>query len=155
MDTTKQARKTGFLSRFKRKTKATPPKAAQTEPQATDGQADEKSNTKVDEVSDEKRTLNRYLESAKMLQDALSLGGEWGSLDFPQLRGEPADFDDAEFKRRVDQVLNAQKSSVLDKNAWAKATQTMQSIFTALSPLAQNFLTIANQAASVSPPVQH
>jgi hypothetical protein len=103
------------------------------------------------ESNDRQRTKARYVEAAKLLEEAVN-GREdlWGSLDFPGLDGELDDVDDSQFKIRVDSLLESNKNRVKDRNTWAKCGHTIECFFTAFSPFAKNFLTIAKEGSAVN-----
>lgn len=97
------------------------------------------------------RAAAQYLKAAKALEEVVNgCKSGWGSFDFPELKGEPINPADSQFKHKIDMVLEAQKGTLKDQTAWEKCKHTVQCVFTALSPFAKNFLTIAAQAQSVS-----
>ena len=103
-----------------------------------------------DRSGDSRRARTRYLEAAKALEEVVSgCKSQWGSFDFPELKGEPINPTDLQFKHKIDTVLEAQKSALKDQTAWEKCKHTIQCVFSALSPFAKNFLTIAANAQSV------
>jgi len=93
----------------------------------------------------------RYQQAAKLLEEAAKNREDlWGSFQFPELKGEPEDFNDSQFKDRVNAVLEARKEAVENPNGWGKCFYAMQCAFAAFSPFAKNFLTAAQAAQSVS-----
>jgi len=47
-----------------------------------------------------------------MLQEAIkSYEGYWGSFDFPELRGEPSDFNDSLFREKIAMVMDVERAS--------------------------------------------
>ena len=85
-----------------------------------------------------------------MLQEAIkSYEGQWGSFDFPELRGEPEDFDDSLFREKIATVMDAWDSDVKDKSGWETCKHAVQCAFTAFSPFAKHFLTIAKEGQAV------
>src|ERR1700737_1865004 len=97
-----------------------------------------------------RRATAQYLKAAKALEEVVNgCKSQWGSFDFPELRGEPINPTDSQFKLKIETVLEAQKSNFKDQSAWEKCKHTVQCVFSALSPFAKNFLTIAAQAQSV------
>jgi hypothetical protein len=99
---------------------------------------------------DSRRATTRYLEAAKTLEKVVNhCKSQWGSFDFPELKGEPINPTDLQFKHKIDTVLEAQKSALKDQTAWEKCKHTIQCVFSALSPFAKNFLAIAANAQSV------
>jgi hypothetical protein len=101
-------------------------------------------------TGDRQGTRTRYFDSAKVLEDAVKANEDkWGSFDFPELKGEPEDFDDSQFREKINTVIDARKNDVHDQNAWAKCRNAVQCAFTAFSPFAKNFLTIATNVQAV------
>jgi hypothetical protein len=106
--------------------------------------------TPVDVSPDRRRTIERYQQAAKQLEDAVNgRAYVWGGFDVSLLKGEPEDFNDSQFRDRVNMVLDARKDAVESRSAWAKSCRTFQCAFVAFSPFAKNFLEIAKQAQSV------
>lgn len=103
------------------------------------------------EYGDRQRAIERYTEAAQLLTQSIeaSQGHQWGSFKLPDLSGEPEDFNDSLFRDKINEALTARKSVVKDQNAWAKCRQAALSVFSALSPFAQNFLKIAKDGQSV------
>jgi hypothetical protein len=111
-----------------------------------------------EKTGDRQRTRTRYLDAAKLLEEAVKTYGDtWGSFDFPELTGEPENFSDSEFREKINTVMDARKHEVNDQTAWAKCRDAVQCAFTAFSPFAKNFLTIAKegQAVFTTPCVSH
>ena len=101
-------------------------------------------------TGDRQRTRARYLDAAKLLEEAVkAYEGRWGSFDFPELKGEPKDFDDSLFREKINTVMDARKNEVNDQTAWAKCRHAVQCAFTAFSPFAKHFLTIAKECQAV------
>jgi hypothetical protein len=124
--------------------------SSQVDPQTASSGANQQSTAATEESLDRRMTKRRYVESARALQDAVQGRTEWGSFEFPSLHGEPENFNDSQFSDRIHQTLEAQRNSINDQMIWGKCRQAVQSIFTALSPFAKNFITIAQQGQSVS-----
>src|SRR5271170_2236543 len=101
-------------------------------------------------TGDRQRTRTRYFDSAKLLDDAVKANQDkWGSFDFPELKGEPEDFDDSQFREKINTIMDARKNAINDQTAWAKCRHTIQCAFTAFSPFAKSFLTIAMNVQAV------
>src|SRR5271154_5619707 len=125
--------------------------ASQSPPSQTETEA---SASTVEGYVDRERTLERYREATKLLEDTVKgrgkeWGKEWGVFDFPELKGEPESFDDSGFKDRIDTVLRARRDAMNDRTVLGKCGHALQRVFTAFSPFAKNFLTIASQGQSV------
>jgi hypothetical protein len=102
---------------------------------------------------DREETKERFLKASQALRDALKAWKRWKYADsqdlaFPELRGEPEQFD-AEFRNKLEKIMQARKKALTDKSIWAHSADTVLSIFTALSPFAKNFLNVAIQGQSV------
>jgi hypothetical protein len=103
------------------------------------------------DYSDRQRVQSRYQEAATQLKEAIKIRkGPSDSFEFEELSGEPECFDDAQFKNKINAILTSRETSVTDRNKWSKFTYTVECVFTAFSPFAKNFLTIAKNAQSVS-----
>jgi hypothetical protein len=99
---------------------------------------------------DRERTRARYLNAVKLLEDAVkAYEGRWGSFDFPELKGEPKDFDDSLFRDKVNTVMDARKNEAMDQTAWTKCRRAIQYAFTAFSPFAKHFLNIVKEGQAV------
>ena len=48
-------------------------------------------------------------------------------------------------------MLAARESSIKDRKGWSTFTYAVECVFTALSPFAKNFLTVAKDAQAVFP----
>ena len=75
----------------------------------------------------------------------------WGSFDFEELSNEPEGFDDLQFKNKINAVFVSRETSIKDRKGWSKFTYAVECVFTALSPLAKNFLMTIKDAQSVIP----
>jgi hypothetical protein len=101
-------------------------------------------------TGDRQRTRTRYFDSAKLLEDAVKANQDnWGSFDFGELKGEPEEFDDSLFREKIKTVMDERTSGVNDQMAWAKCRHVVQCAFTAFSPFAKHFLTIAKEGENV------
>lgn len=102
---------------------------------------------------DRERTIERYIESAKLLKESIaeSQGHQWGLFGLPDLNGKAEDFDDTEFAKQINGALMSRKSIVKDRKALGKCQQAAVSLLIAMSPFAKNFLLMAQSAQSVSP----
>ena len=110
-------------------------------------------NLEIGGYGDRRRTTLRYLEALKLLQkvtEGQQIHGKWGAFELPELIGEPERFDDAEFRKKIDKVLDSMRPHCRDRSLLGKCKTIIESIFTASSAFAKNFLNIAQQAASVS-----
>lgn len=138
----------------KEKTSPTPPQIPTTE--ASTGSTAISAPPVQDRSGDSRRATTRYLEAAKALEEVVNgCKSQWGSFDFPELKGEPINPTDLQFKHKIDTVLEAQKSALKDQTAWEKCKHTIQCVFSALSPFAKNFLAIATHIQSVQSCLSH
>jgi hypothetical protein len=112
--------------------------------------------TSDENTGDQQRTRTRYLDATKLLEEAVQAYGDtWGSFDFPDLKGEPENFGDSQFREKINTVMDAWKYEINDQTAWAKCRGAVQCAFTAFSPFAKNFLTIAKEGQAVFPTPCH
>ncbi len=126
---------------------ATSPTTAATSSQNNQSPASQLLNNNYD---DRQRAQIRYKEAATELNEAIkSRKGSWGSFDLEELSGEPEGLDDAQFKNKINATLIAREKSIKDKKGWSNVTYAVECVFTALSPFAKIFLTVANNAQSV------
>jgi len=151
MDSGQKPRKRDRInSWFKRKgqRQQTPP--PQTTAVQTNESAMQHSLLSNSNTADRQRTRTRYLDAAKLLEEAVKAYGDtWGSFDFPELKGEPENFSDSQFRERINTAMDAWKHKVKDQSAWAKCRGAIECAFTAFSPFAKNFLAIANEGQAV------
>ena len=131
----------GVNNMFKRRGLA--PEAASTTPTA----APYEETAEV--FGDRERSRERYREASQLLHDAVKGKDKWGAFDFPDLKGEPEGFCDSEFKNKINAVLQSRKESMQGLSGWKKCEHAVQCAFTAFSPFAKNFLTIAKEALQV------
>jgi hypothetical protein len=109
----------------------------------------------LSDLHDREETKQRFVKASQTLEDALKVWKRWkyaepGSTEFPNLAGEPERFDD-EFRNKLEKIMETRKASLKDKSIWAKSGDTIVAIFTALSPFAKNFLSVAIQGQPVRP----
>ena len=118
-------------------------------PQDNQSQTPQEANTNY---NDRQLAQARYKEAANRLKKAIEVRrGSWDSFDFEELTGEPERFDDPQFKNKINTVLMSRKTSIQDRKGWTKFTYAVECVFTAFSPFAKNFLTVAKDAQSVIP----
>ena len=98
------------------------------------------------DYDDKQRAQLRYDEAAAELKEAIK---HQKGLDFENLGGGP--FDDLQFKKKLHAMLTARESSIKDRKGWSTFTDAVECVFTALSPFAKNFLTVARDAQQVTP----
>jgi hypothetical protein len=102
------------------------------------------------ESSDRKRTIERYVEASRFLEQTVKgQAGRWSAFDFPELKGEPATFNDSQFKESINMALESHKEAVGDETAWEKCKCVVQCVFNGLAPLAKNLLIIAKEGSAV------
>ena len=102
------------------------------------------------DAGDRRRAKARYKEAAAFLEQSIKIHqGTWGSFDFQDLAGEPENFDDSQFRNKINMTLAARETLIRDKSTWSKCKYTVECIFTVLSPFAKNFLIIAKEVQSV------
>ena len=98
------------------------------------------------DLSDRRETRQRFIEAVAFLQQAI----KWWKRDnescpeFPELAGEAEAFD-LDFREKLDKVLDSRRE-LLKNTKWA---DVITGLFTAFSPFAKNFLSVAIQGQSV------
>ena len=102
----------------------------------------------TESVGDTERTRLRYVEAVKLLDDAVK-GSPWGFFGFPELKGEPQEFDDPEFREKINFAMEARKSSVDNLTAWWKCKDAVGHFCKSFSPFAKNFLAVTKDASAV------
>ena len=131
----------GALFRFKDQT---PPSSAPVSPPANPPPS------AIPESADRQRTKARYTEAAKLLEEVVKgRESQWGKFEFPELTGEPEDFNVSLFKDNINSILEKRRGAVKDDTAWGKCEHAIQCVFTAFSPFAKNFLGIAKEGQAV------
>ena len=102
------------------------------------------------DCNDRQVALNRYRKAVDQLKEAIKIHkSPLGSLDFDELSDEPENFDDLQFRHKINAILISRETSIQDRQGWSKFTYAVECVFTALSPLAKNFLTATKDAQSV------
>jgi len=143
-------RKPRMRDRVKTLFKRKDPAQQAPDPQPSTSTPIERANASGPNTGDRQRTKARYFDAAKLLRETIKMHeGQWGSFDFPELNGEPKDFDDSLFREKIDAVMDARESAVADRNAWARCKNAVQCAFAAFSPFAKHFLIIAREAQAV------
>jgi hypothetical protein len=102
------------------------------------------------DLSDRRETTQRFLKASQSLGEALDkcrIDG-MGTIDFPELSGEPDQFD-SRFREKVNTILESRREAAKDKSVFAKAGDIINGLYTAVSPFAKNFLSVAIQGQSV------
>jgi hypothetical protein len=106
------------------------------------------------DLTDRRETTQRFLKASQLLGEALDkcrIDG-MGKIDFPELSGEPDQFD-SRFREKINNILESRREAAKDKSTFAKAGDIMNGIYTAISPFAKNFLSVAIHAQSVFGPL--
>jgi hypothetical protein len=129
------------------------PDASSGPPPSGDGLINTLGGLSLSDSHDQEETKQRFVKASQSLEEALRVWKSWkyaesGVTEFPELAGEPERFDD-EFRKKLEKIMNTRKAALDDKSIWAKSGDTIVAIFTAFSPFAKNFLSVAIQAQSV------
>ena len=102
-----------------------------------------------DLFDDRQRTRDRYLKAAKLLQEKVKGGGNWG-INFPELNDKAEeDFNDSQFREKLDKMMEAHRDVIKDREGWSKCRYIVEKIFDICSPFAKHFLTVATNVQSV------
>lgn len=102
------------------------------------------------DYNDRQRSQIRYKEAAKELKEAIKVRNSLGSFDFEELSGEPESFNDSQFKNKINTMLISRETSIKDRKGWSKFKNTVECVFTALSPFSKNLLIISRDAQWVT-----
>ena len=99
-------------------------------------------------AGDRKRTLMRYVAAVEELKAALSLRRPgWEEFEFPEFDVIPeSDGSLALLQEAIDEKLNSCQD-LGDKSIWQQGKTLAERLFVALSPFANNFLTVAKGAS--------
>jgi hypothetical protein len=118
---------------------------------ATSSHGDQGQTSQVvkNDYDDRQRAQTRYKETADRLKEAIKTRSGLTSFDFEELTEEPDGFNDSQFKNKINAILTSREVSIKDRKGWSKFTHAVECVFTAFSPFAKNFLTVANNAQSV------
>jgi hypothetical protein len=118
----------------------------------TSSQDNQTSQAVNDDYNDRQLALNRYGEAVDKLKEAIKIRkGSWGSFDFEELSDEPECLDDSQFKNKINAIMVLRETSIKDRKGWSKFTYAVECVFTALSPIAKNFLMATKGAQDVIP----
>jgi len=118
----------------------------------TSSQDNQVSQAVNNDYDDRQLALNRYRKAVGQLKEAIEIRKDrWGSFDFKELSDEPDDLDDLQFKNKINAILISSETSIKDRKGWSKFTNTVECVFTALSPFAKNFLMATKDTQSVMP----
>jgi hypothetical protein len=127
-------------------------KPASTSPaQTSSSQSSQGSPTQSMESADTQKTRNRYNDAIKFLQDTIEAHGSerWRELRLYKFGGEMEDFHDSQLRDQIDEALKILNISIEDQSILGKCRHIILCMFTALSPLAKNFLTVAMTGSNV------
>jgi hypothetical protein len=119
-------------------------------PNPTDSDASSQSQPINADYNDRERAQRRYEKAATQLKDAIKSQKGPGNSSF-DFSDDAEDFDDVQFKNKINAMLISREKSVKDRNGWAKFRNIVECVFTAFSPFAKNFLIVAQEAQSVIP----
>jgi hypothetical protein len=100
---------------------------------------------------DRARTQKRYEIAAEKLQSALKMFQNEGQpFEFPDLKGELDELDNAQLTNKIEQILENHARRIEDPSALARCRRGLESAYRAFSPFAKSFLKIAQDCQSVS-----
>jgi hypothetical protein len=99
---------------------------------------------------DRERTVRRYAEAAKELEEALNGRlQQWVTISIPEFDNISELGPLHQIQIEIDKALDARKSSITNKNIWSKGKKTMEQVFRAFSPFAKNILGVVKAGSSV------
>lgn len=114
----------------------------------------EKSRTQPIPLSisrDRQQSMDRYAHAETTLRKALQRGqNRWKSVEIPSFGMNEERLDEMQLLDRVNTILDTQRSAGVAKSYWEQCKRVIQSIFTATSPFATTFLTMARNGSSVN-----
>jgi hypothetical protein len=119
--------------------------------QPSSSQSSPASPSRSMESADTQKTRNRYNDAVKFLQDTIEArGGErWRDLHLSKFGDEMEHFHDLQLRDQIDETLKILNISIEDQGILGKCRHIIQCMFTALSPLAKNFLAVATTGSNV------
>jgi hypothetical protein len=99
---------------------------------------------------DTNRAYQRYENAKRKITDSLKIRrNDWESFDFPQLNGHSEQEELSTLRSEINNVLESRKRTVrASLSTWSKSKAIVEN-FTAISPFAKNFLTVAKDAQQV------
>lgn len=106
-----------------------------------------------DPFGDRQRTESRYKAAAKNLEHTLRVRGSmWESFDLPILTLDLSKNDPIpQLRAQIQSTLEARKKMLKKNSFWEKGKSIVERTFTATSPFAKIFLTIAKEGQAVIP----
>src|SRR5277367_1617284 len=104
-----------------------------------------------DPFGDRQRTEARYKLAAKKLEDALGIrGAKWRAFDLPKVTLDVSKTDPVpQLRQQIQSTLEARKNMVENPGFWERGKRIVERTFTATSPFAKVFLSIAQEGQQV------
>ena len=105
-----------------------------------------------DPFGDTKRTVNQYGDSLRELKEAVKLAhGPWKVFQFSELESIPEDIDPSRLRQAINDVFKSTEGRIKSPSRWAKCKRVIEVVYTALSPVVKNVLSIGRDSSGVSP----
>ena len=105
-----------------------------------------------DVYGDRKRTERRYEKAVQRLDESLKLkfrGANWQSFEVPKFNDIIQNDPLPQMREDIEKMLNAREESIQDRGFWSRNKKFMEEIFSAISPITKNLLTIAKEGSAV------
>lgn len=97
----------------------------------------------------DKESFARWVEATKLLRKGIESGGVPGAFDFPELASEPEEFNDSKFVEKIELAIETRHKAAKTTDGWETCRHIVQCIFSACSPFAKFFRTIAKEIQAV------
>src|SRR5271170_4167528 len=105
----------------------------------------------LDRSGDRERTETRYRKAVEELQKSVKLPRKnWEGFEIPKLKTLADVINPVpQLQEDIKKTLDARASSFNDPGFWATSKRVTEKIFTAVTPFAINFLSVANEGSAV------
>jgi hypothetical protein len=106
---------------------------------------------KLDPSGDREKTEKRYCEAVELLQSSVKVPQKnWEAFEIPEFKNladviHPI----PQLQEDIKKTLDARASSFNDPRFWSTSKRVAERIFTAITPFAINFLSVANEGSAV------
>ena len=107
--------------------------------------------TQLDPSGDRERTEKRYREAVEQLHKSVKLPRKnWEAFEFPEFKNLADVINPIpQLQEDIKKTLDARASSFKDPRFWSTSKRVAEKIFTAITPFAINFLSVANEGSAV------
>jgi hypothetical protein len=107
--------------------------------------------TQVDPSGDRERTEKRYRKAVEQLHKSVKLPRKnWEAFEIPDFKNLADVINPIpQLQEDIKKTLDARASSFKDPRFWSTSKRVAEKIFTAITPFAINFLSVANEGSAV------